>query len=758
MNKFYPIKTFLTLLFISGSLLLKAQTIILGGNPARFGVDADVTSDSFAFGTLMPSPLASDDWFKKNGGTGLGVIDTTGAAKARSILQAGKDYIFNLPSYYPRFSIQNGNLLLDARYARDGAMMDSTFFAGNAQNAQDPTTWTGSTSSGTVLDKCDIVDTYIHLRRDGPVLTAPNQDHLILILGASLVATTGSHYMDFELFKQKIYYTQSAGKFFNSGPAWSGGHTIWEFNADGSVAEMGDMQISFTYNNSNVTSTNIYIWVSQTIYNTVQPQRFAFVPNSFNAGTIPGYGYAEITALQPNATLPVWGIVNSGIVPAPVWGTTSKDIGSSSNNYFSTSYAPGQFAEVAIDFTALGTDPAFNPYNNPCQPPFTRFIAKTRSSGSFSAALKDFTGPYPFLEDFTPSPAIIPPSHLSCNTPTLDLSPVTVQTPGVYEWSTKNGNIISQNDTPYIQINKAGTYVLKTRTYKGCSSKSDSVKVSADDNKPIAKAGGPYYISNMNPIAQLKGGDAAASNYNTPFGNSQGLLWKWTGPNNYEKYTEYCDATDTGSYTLTVTEIRNGCIATDYTNVLYLSALPVKLTKLTGIQINRNAVNIRWAVLSEAGTESYSLERSTDGIHFTSVYKTSSGQLSNGNYGYTDNVTGLTPVIYYRVKIYVWETLYSVSEIVTVKTKTDLTHSFISSVIQKGPRTNPVINFYAATDGAASLRIFDTHGLMLVEKNIMMSAGLNSVEVPAAGINSAGIKFIQINMQQEKFNYKFLFR
>jgi hypothetical protein len=471
------------------------------------------------------------------------------------------------------------------------------------------------------------------------------------------------------------------------------------------------------------------------------------------------YGYAEITALQPAGTLPVWGIVNSGNIPAPIWGTTSKDIGSSSNNYYSTHYAAGQFAEVAIDFTALGTDPAFNPYNNPCQPPFTRVMAKTRSSGSFAAALKDFTGPYPFLEDFTPSPDIIPPSHLSCNTPTLDLSPVTVQTPGVYEWSTKNGNIISPNDTPYIQINKAGTYVLKTRTYKGCSSKSDSVEVKADNNKPIAKAGGPYYISNTNPIAQLKGGDAAASNYSTPFGNSQGLIWKWTGPNNYEKYTEFCDATDTGAYTLTVTEIRNGCTAIDYSSVIYLATLPIKLTKLTGMQVNKNTVDIRWAVTSEEGTESYSLERSTNGILFSSVYRTGRVQISNaGNYGYIDDVTGLPKLIYYRLKIYARSTLYAVSEVIAVKIKTDFTHSFISSVVQTGPKSDPVINFYSAYDGVTNLKIFDTNGLLLVQKNVVMTAGLNSVQVPAAGINSAGMKIIQIHLQQEKLNYKFLFR
>jgi len=757
MKKLYLAKTLLTLIFIAVSLLSKSQTIILGGNPARFGIDADVTSDSFAFGTSMPSPLASDDWFKKNGGTGLGVIDTTGAAKAKSILQSGNDHIFNLPSNYPRFSLQNNYLFLDARYARDGAMVDSTFFAGNAQNAQDPTTWGGSTTIGTVLDKCDIVDTYIHLRRDGPVLTGPNQNHLFLVLGASLVATNGSHYMDFELFKQRIYYNQSLGKFFNSGPAWSGGRTIWEFNPDGSIDELGDMQISFTYNNTNVTSINIYIWVSQTVYNTVQPQRFSFVPNSFNQGTVPGYGYAEITSLQPNITLPVWGIVNSGNVPAPIWGTTSKDIGSSSNNYFSTHYAAGQFAEVAIDFTALGTDPAFNPYYNPCQPPFTRVIAKTRSSGSFSAALKDFTGPYPFVEDFTPLPDITPPSHLSCNIPTLNLSPVSVQSPGVYEWSTRDGNIISRADTPYIQINKAGTYVLKTRTYLGCSSRSDSVVISADNNKPVAKAGGPYYVSNANPIAQLKGGDASASNYPTPFGNSQGLIWKWTGPNNYEKYTEFCDATDTGTYTLTVTELRNGCTATAYAPVIYLSTVPVKLTAFDAIVVNKTTVDIKWSIEAEDGTENYIIERSTDGIHFTSLNNIRSGGISTAkNYKYTDNITGSNDVLYYRISIYSHSLFHFASRIISVNIKTDM-HSYIS-VVQQEPGRDAVVKFHSAVNGITNLAVFDARGLMVYQKNILLAPGLNSIEIPARSIYTTGIKFIQISIHEKKINYIFLSR
>lgn len=749
------------MIFLIIALNSQAQTIIPGGAPGKFGIDADLKSDTFAFGTAMPATAGIDDWFQKSGGTGLAMIDTTGAANAKSILQTGKDYIFTMKNNFPRFTIQNGNLILDSRYARDGAMVDSTFFAGSAQNGQDPTTWPGSTGGGSPLDKADIVDTYIHLRRDGTILTGPNPSHLYLMLGASLVGTAGSHYMDFELFKQPMWYDRINGKFVNSGPTWSGGHTIWSFDPTGTVNEMGDMEVSFTFNSANVQSINIYVWVSLTTYNTAIPKYFDFVPNTFHAGTLAGYGYAEITAKQPGAALPVWGLVNATAIAGPSWGTTSKDIGSSGNNYYSANYAPGQFAEIGIDFTALGTDPAYNPFNNPCTPPFTRVIAKTRTSASFSAALKDFTGPFPFVVDFTPPTGITPPSHFTCNISTVDIKPDTLVSPGTYEWSTSDGNIISRSDTPYIKVNKPGTYVLKTRTYLGCSSRSDSVVVGADYYPPVANAGGPYYLTTLNPIAQLKGGDAIASNFSTPYGGSQGLTWKWAGPNNFLAGTQFADVADTGKYPLTITEVRNGCTATAPATVIFLSTLPIKLTNFAAIEINKNTIDIKWITATEDGTESYILERSTDGTHFATLYKIGVTRISNeSNYGYRDDITGLasTNAIYYRVKVYSHSTLYSISKIVKVNIKADAAQNYILSVIQSGTKTNAVVNFYSALSTYASLKVVDTDGKVLYKTQAQTTAGINSIQLPARSLNTFGIKFIQLSILQDKLNYKFLFK
>jgi hypothetical protein len=71
----------------------------------------------------------------------------------------------------------------------------------------------------------------------------------------------------------------------------------------------------------------------------------------------------------------------------------------------------------------------------------------------------------------------------------------------------------------------------------------------------------------------LHGGNAGASNYSTPFGGSQGLLWNWSGPRGFTAavQTPLAD-TVSGSYQLTVTEVRNGCTAIA-TNVVDFSVL-----------------------------------------------------------------------------------------------------------------------------------------------------------------------------------------
>ena len=730
---------------------IKAQ-IIVGGVPARFGIDADVRSNQHAYGTSMPAPAGSDDWFTASGGTGSGVIDTTGATYIKAKLQGGANFLFEMPMAFPKYSVQNGIMMVDARYAHDNTENDSTTFT-QGKNGDDPATWSTSPNGSVVLDKSDIVDTYIHIRRNGSVISGPNPSALILILGGSVFSSTGNHYMDFEMYKQKINYNRSNGKFENSGPTSTGGHTKWEFRADGSVSEIGDMQVSFSFSNTDVSSINIYIWVSLSDYTSTVPQKFNFLPNSFYPGTLAGYGYAEITSKQNGASLPVWGVVNStGTSAAPFWGTCSKS-GSGSNGY-TANYGAGEFAEVGIDLTAMGVDPAFNPYNNPCTPPFRRVMAKSRSSSSFSAALKDFTGPYEFVDDPMIPATLIPPALINCYSPTITINPVTVYpSPAEYEWSTATGNIITRNDSTAITVDKKGTYVLKTRSYKGCSSLSDSVVVNADLDKPVVDAGGPYYITINNHTVVVKGNNSNNS-------NSQGLLWNWFGPNGYVANTQTINASDSGTYSTTVTEVRNGCSATASTTVVLLSALPIKLTNFAAVAVNKTTIDIKWSASNEEGSENYILERSTDGIHFASVYKTVVTRVANANnYAYRDDITTLgAATVYYKVKIYSHSVLYSESNVVRINLKETNAqpHNYIISVIQNG-KANPVVSLYSTADSYMSLIVSDADGKLLYRLQQSVSPGINSVQLPSANLRTRGVKIVQVALQNDKLNSRFIY-
>lgn len=758
MKKLYTVKFLFTLVIAVFAMKLPAQ-IIVGGVPARFGIDADVKSNLHSYGTSMPAPAGSDDWFNNTGGSGLGVIDTSGATSIKTKLQAGENFLFEMPMAFAKFSTQNSIVMLDARYAHDNVGTDSTTFS-QGKNGDDPSTWVTSPNGSVMLDKSDIVDTYIHLRRNGNVISGPNPSPLILIMGGSVYSSTGNHYMDFELYKNKIQYDRSTGKFSNSGPTSTGGHTRWEFRADGSVAELGDMQVSFSFSSASVSSLNIYIWVSLSDYNSVTPQKFDFVPNTFFPGTLSGYGYAEVSAKAASGALPVWGIVNStGTSAAPFWGTNSKT-GTGTYGY-STTYGTGEFAEVAIDLTALGTDPALNPYNNPCNPPFRRMLTKSRSSSSFSAALKDFTGPYEFVDDPMVVPDLIPPTTLTCYSPTVNINPKTVYpSPAIYEWSTSDGNIKTRTDSTAITIDKKGTYVLKTRSAQGCSSRSDSVLVDADQDKPNINAGGPYFI-NKNSNVAIKANPSSTNNPG-PFGGSQGLTWQWTGPNSFSASTQTINAADSGTYLVTATEIRNGCSSSSYATVMFLSALPVRLNNFGGILINKNTADLKWSINSEDGNESYTLERSTDGIHFSQVYNTKALRVSSeSNYGYRDDLTGITGnIVFYKVKIYSHSVSYSESNIIKLNLKDAPSQqsNHIISVVQNGNSTSPEVNYYSvANNTLMSLIVSDLEGKIIYRTQQQVNSGLNTIKLPSTFLKIRGVKVLAITLGTDKMNYKFIY-
>jgi hypothetical protein len=756
MKKIFTLWIVGVLLFYNPDLFAQSLS---SGSPALFGIDGDIKSNYRLVGSW--DPTGTHDWFKNSGTTILGVVDTTGAASVNTHLITGENYVFNTGMSVPRYSVQDGYLVLDTRYARDyfgysasGPTSDLTTFGASQKNGFAPNNWITAPLGGAVADKSDIIDTYVHMRRNGSTISSSN--HLIVMMGANTVSNNGNRYFDIEFFVSKLNYNSSTGSFSNSGPAITGGHTAWAFNADGTVQQFGDMTIAFSFGGSSFNEVSIWIWVSSVDFSTVDPASFDFVPGEFHGAT-PGalYGYAKITP-NPGNSLAAWGVVNTSITNAPAWGTNSKTLGSSGNNYYSLNYDNGQLGEAALDLTALGIDPALQSGSNPCSPPFTRVLVKSRASSSFTSVLQDFAGPYDFLDALTSSAAISSPGILSCTNSSITLSPLSYQSGGYYNWSTSNGNIVSRTDTPFVVIGQPGKYYLTNSSYIGCSQAIDSVIVQEDKFKPKATANTSGFLDppQVNTVI-LYGGDTTASKYSTPYSSYNGLDWWWTGPNGFTSISQNPATSDTGFYRLIVKQKSNGCMDSAFTTVhKVIAVLPVKLISFQG-NLNNNKIILKWTVGENENTERFEVERSFDGTNFTTIGLVfASEKMGTENYMFYENINN-TGKVYYRL------------EMIDKNQKADYSKTLVFQVTSNEEKNkliiinNPVTDkltcsFQSATKEKAEFKVYDITGRIWIRQSFNIYEGSNLLSLPLPSSFSTGIYIVELANATEHYSVKFM--
>ncbi|MBD0277446.1 MAG: T9SS type A sorting domain-containing protein [Flavisolibacter sp.] len=454
-----------TLLLISFCLcfsyLLQAQ-ITSPIKKAGFGIDADLRANYFN-GFI---DAGNDDWFN-NGTTGTGqfVIDTNGAASMYNRYLTDPNFR-KLPFFrtmrVPQFSIVNNRLWIDAVYIRDyngQSGGDSTAFVLSNKNGDSPENWKGGITS--VLDKNDIAEMMIHVRRAGP----KNTDSLWFMSGLSLQGTVGNRYFDFELYQTDIFYSRSTGKFSNYGP--DAGHTSWQFDAAGNIIKPGDVIFSAEYSSSSLTNIEARIWVDKNELS-MNPVAFDWTGNFDGASTSSQYGYAGI---KPKTT----GAYYTGLQSDN--GTWAGPFGFiDGGNNLVTTYSARQFMEFSVNLTKLGLDPITIIGGSACGLPFRRILVKTRTSTSFSSELKDFIGPFDFFT--TPkvkSQAVVP---MFCGT--MGVSEIKVMNPlpsSVYTWSTPNGRIVGDSVGASITVDRVGTYIVSQQLLDGCSTQSKDTSV-----------------------------------------------------------------------------------------------------------------------------------------------------------------------------------------------------------------------------------------------------------------------------------------
>jgi len=420
---------------------------------AGFGVDADLRSRFFN-GALQSG---NDDWFWYPGTPGIGnfIIDTTGAADIVARYATDAEYR-KLPFFrtmrVPAYTVLNNRLLINAVFIRDYHGSDSTVFgAGSNKNGMSPENWVCPVA-GSIPDKNDILDMFVHVRRSGPDPSYP----LFMFGGVSIENTTGNRYFDFEMYQTDIYYDRGTRKFYGYGP--DAGHTAWQFDAAGNITRPGDIIFTAEYSNSSLSFIEARIWVDEASLS-ITPAAFNWSGKFDGAFSGAQYGYASIVPKGGAAFYS--GLQCSNNTWAGPFALVRE------NNTVTDQYVARQFMEFSVDLTTLGLDPVTLLGGNACSMPFRRIMVKTRSSTSFTAELKDFVGPFDFF--------LAPRADAAADVPfycgLIGVSEIQVTNPistSVYTWTTPDGNIPGDPTGPAITVDAPGTYIVTQQLAGDC--------------------------------------------------------------------------------------------------------------------------------------------------------------------------------------------------------------------------------------------------------------------------------------------------
>ena len=188
--------------------------------------------------------------------------------------------------------------------------------------------------------------------------------------------------------------------------------------------------------------------------------------------------------------------------------------------------------------------------------------------------------------------------------------------------------------------------------------------------------------------------------------------------------------------------------AEDYSAYLNSTSLPVTLTDFNG-QKNKNDILLSWSTSLELNTKLFDIERSLNGVNFSSIGTIPSKNAANGaRYQYNDR--GLSRgKYYYRLKMVDLDGSFKYSNILLFEMGSDNTIQVIGNPFHDN--INLILPY---TSGDADIKVSDATGKTLFIKKIILS-GSNSINIPVKNNNlAAGLYILEVLVNGERFIQK----
>lgn len=208
--------------------------------------------------------------------------------------------------------------------------------------------------------------------------------------------------------------------------------------------------------------------------------------------------------------------------------------------------------------------------------------------------------------------------------------------------------------------------------------------------------------------------------------------------------TVYAQTANTQTYTATATGL-NGCSTSSEVTVTISCALPVTLTRFNGAKEGNKNV-LRWITSSESNNNGFEVQRSTDGVQYTSIGYVQSlaigGNSANTlNYLFTDNsYSGM--VQYYRLRQVDNNGRSQLSNVVMIREPNPIALSIVD--VYPNPATSIVnVVMSAPASDKATAMITDVLGNIVSSKQVVLQKGNNLVSFNIGEL-AAGSYFVKL--------------
>lgn len=168
-----------------------------------------------------------------------------------------------------------------------------------------------------------------------------------------------------------------------------------------------------------------------------------------------------------------------------------------------------------------------------------------------------------------------------------------------------------------------------------------------------------------------------------------------------------------------------------------------------------NKVTLKWVIISEEVEQTYSIEKSTDGINYTLLEAQKSfGQSAFPlNYGVLDKKPNNAGVTHYRL------TQQNANENITYTNVQSIDRS-LNNTAQLQVYTNPVndvldMNISSKSDAEAILFVYDITGKIVLQKALQLKEGEQSISMSLADLKE-GFYILNLNTGGKSINKKII--